>query len=29
MSVRFTNIAVGNNVGVLYYVAGLKFCEIL
>jgi len=28
MSVRFTNTATGN-VGVLYYVAELKFCNIL
>jgi len=31
MSVRFTNIATGNNVGVPYYMGGggLKFCKIL
>jgi hypothetical protein len=29
MSVRFTNIAIGTNVGVLYYEVALKFCEIL
>jgi len=28
-SVRFANIAIGTNVGVLYYVAELKFCGIL
>jgi hypothetical protein len=29
ISVRFINIAIGNNVGVFYYVAELKFCKIL
>jgi len=29
MSVRLTNIAICNNVGVLYYVVEVKFCKIL
>ena len=29
MSMKFINFAIGTNVGVLYYVAELKFCKIL